>query len=179
MNTSRLADISEIVSSIAILITLIFLTIQMQQNTQAIEATTRQAALDADTQFINQAINHPETVLGWTRPELTDEEAVQQMMSLVLFFRNRENDFIQYRRGVMDEATWQRYISSITATFRYENNRNWWLNYGASAFDPDYVEEINRILERTSVVKVQVQDWYRAILEPPEKYQKTIESLTR
>jgi hypothetical protein len=35
MNTSKLADISEIVSSIAILATLIYLTIQVQQNTLA------------------------------------------------------------------------------------------------------------------------------------------------
>jgi len=50
MNTSRLADISEIMSSIAIVITLIFLTVQMHQNTRAIEATARQGASDSDAQ---------------------------------------------------------------------------------------------------------------------------------
>ena len=42
MNTSKLADISEIVSSIAIVATLIYLTIQVQQNTEALHASQRQ-----------------------------------------------------------------------------------------------------------------------------------------
>jgi hypothetical protein len=49
MNTSKLADFSEIISSIAIVITLIFLTIQMKQNTQAIHAVGVQGALEADS----------------------------------------------------------------------------------------------------------------------------------
>ena len=41
MNTSKLANISEIVSSIAIAVTLVFLTIQVNQNTQSTQAATR------------------------------------------------------------------------------------------------------------------------------------------
>ena len=45
MNTSKLADISEILSSLAILATLVYLTIQVQQNTEALQANQRQSHL--------------------------------------------------------------------------------------------------------------------------------------
>ena len=72
MNTSKVADIAEIVSSIAILITLIFLVIQMQQNTAAIQGNTRTATFTADFENLHKSVDHPEIILNYTKPELTD-----------------------------------------------------------------------------------------------------------
>jgi len=47
MDRSKLADLSEIVSSIAIVITLIFLTVEVRQNTNALHAQSRQSVLEA------------------------------------------------------------------------------------------------------------------------------------
>ena len=164
---SKLSSLAEIISSIAIVITLIFLTMQMNQNTQALEATTRQQALNGDTQFLVSAINNPEIILSWSKPELSDEELVKLNEALILFFRNRENDFAQYKRGVMDEATWLRYTSSFTSLLEWKRNRNWWLNFGQLAFEPDFVAEVNRIISAmdTSQEEIQVQDGFRAIFE--------------
>lgn len=68
MNTSSLADISDIVGSIGIVITLIFLVLQMRENTRAIKASTRQAARDADAEALVSGIDHPEIILSWTKP---------------------------------------------------------------------------------------------------------------
>lgn len=162
---NKLSSIAEIVSSIAILITLIFLTVQVYQNTQAIEATTRQAALNSDTQFLVSAIYNPEIILTWSKPDPTDKDLVMLNEALILFFRNRENDFTQYKRGVMDEATWQRYTSSITTILMWERNMNWWNNFGQAVFDPEYVEEINKIITSVDVIQdeTQVQDNFRAL----------------
>ena len=173
MNTSRLADVSEIVSSIAIVITLIFLTLQTKQNTRAIEATTRHAALIEDTQFLTNAINHPEIILSWTKPKLTSEEIIRLNESLILFFRNRESDFAQYQQGVMDKPTWERYISSITSVLLWERTRNWWYNMSA-AFDPDFVAEVNRLLDKSPIYQGQSREWINALYKSPVEYQKMI-----
>jgi len=178
MNASKLADISEIVSSIAIVITLVFLTLQMQQNTQAIEATSRQGALGSDTNFLVQAVNNPETILAWSKPELTDKEAIKLNESLILFFRNRENDFAQYQRGVMDGSTWNRYTSSIRSLFAFERVRNWWSNLSAQYFDPGYVSEVNRILAQSPVYHGQIQHFVMAAFEKPDEYQRIMQSST-
>ncbi len=52
MNWTKLSAISEILSSVAILVTLIYLAIQTQQNADATQADTRQAILAADQQFL-------------------------------------------------------------------------------------------------------------------------------
>lgn len=172
MNLSNLADISDIIGSVAIVITLIFLVLQMRENTRAIKASTRQSARDADSQAIIAAIENPGAILSWTKQEMSDEEVIQHTFWLTLFFRNRENDWAQYQRGVMDEDTWERYKSSITATLLSERNRNWWLNFGASAFKPDYVAQVNIILEKTPVHKETVEDRFRWWFASPDEFQK-------
>ena len=174
MNTSNLADISDIIGSIAIVITLAFLVLQMRENTRAIKASTRQSARDADSQALVSAIDNPGAILAWTKQEMTDEEAVQHTFWLTLFFRNRENDWFQYQHGVMDEDTWERYKSSITVTFLSERNRNWWINLGTAVFNPSYVEQVNEILAKTPIHKEQVHDRFRAWSASPDEYQKLL-----
>lgn len=176
MNTSNLADISDIIGSLAVVITLIFLVIQMRENTRAIKASTRQAARDAEAQVIITSIDHPEAILAWTKQEPSDEEIVQHNLWLIGFFRNRENDWFQFQRGVMDDATWERYISSMTGLFLSERNRNWWFNYGTSAFNTEFVAQVNNILEKTPVRKEQVQDRFRSWFENPDVYQRMLKS---
>ena len=144
MNTSNLADISDIIGSMGIVITLIFLVLQMRENTRAIKASTRQAARDADAQNLITGIEHPIIALSVSKLEMTDEDAVQRTLWLILFCRSRENDWLQYQHGVMDEATWKRYTGAITTTFRSEQSRNWWVNYGSSAFDPGFGKDTSK-----------------------------------
>ena len=168
MNTSNLADISQIIGSIAVVITLIFLILQIRQNTRAIEASTRQASLDADTAYLNMSVNNPEMLLAVTKPDMTDRDTVQLIQSLALFIRGRENDFAQYQRGVLDKATWERYKSSLIAVLSWERNRNFWNNSTANnTFDPDFVREVNRMIEKIPMLTMPIQDYYRQLLDKP------------
>ena len=154
---SKFSSAAEVISSVAILLTLIFLAVETRQNTNAIEATTRQQALNADTQFLVSAINNPEMILAWSKPELTDEELVILNEALILFFRNRENDFAQYQRGVMDADTWERYSTSLLAILAWQRNQNWWNNFGRNVFEPSYVAEVDRILSTIQVMPADAQ----------------------
>jgi len=174
MNISYMADISDIMGSIGIVITLIFLVLQLRENTRAIKASTRQSARDADSQAIVSAIDNPGAILAWTKQDMTDEEAVQHTFWMTLFFRNRENDWFQYHHGVMDKDTWERYKSSITVTFLSERNRNWWNNIGTTVFNPDYVVQVNEILKRTPIQKEQVHDRFRAWSASPDEYKRLL-----
>ena len=167
MNTTRLANWSEIVSSLAILATLAFLVVETRQNTAAIHASTRQAAAEADVQYLLSMLENPHAQLTWTKADLTDEEVLLYFHSLTSFIRMREADWAQYRSGATDRATWERYASSIPSVFTYPRNRTWWRRVGQSGFDPAFVEEVNALIEATPVAQLDIAGNIRLLLQEP------------
>ena len=91
MNTSKLADMSEIVSSIAIIVTLIYLTVEVQQNTDALHAQSRQSVLSSAQTDIVVMLEYPGIVKSIVKTEpLTPDEHIQLNMLLVAAMRVRE-----------------------------------------------------------------------------------------
>ena len=165
MNSSKLANWSEILSSVAILVTLVFLLVETRQNTQAMETSSSQAALEAEAQFLLNAVEYPGSVLSWTRDDLSDEEVVRHYFSLMSFTRGREAMWAQYRAGGMDQETWERYSRPIPLVFQYAANRAWWVNQGRATFDPDFVTEVDAIIARTPLNDSDVASMLRSRFE--------------
>ena len=118
MNTSKLANISEIVSSIAIVLTLIYLTIELNQNTRvtiaaASQETTKQSldffSLGIDNEILARALHKQST-----GEELGGLEQHQIWRQQYFNFRVFENAYLQYHRGFYDETEWDRYRRIIT-----------------------------------------------------------------
>ncbi len=153
MNWTKLSAMAEILSSIAILVTLVYLAIQTQQSADAIQANTRQAILDADQQFLIKVMENPGIYTSQFKPALTDEEKVRLGAYLILFVRMRENNWLQYRNGVLDEVTWDSYRSSIVQVLSDSTSRGWWQNYAVArrAFDSEFVSLVNELLADTPV----------------------------
>ncbi len=151
MNTSKLADIAEITSSIAILVTLVFLVVQMQQNTVAMQASAQTATMVADINGLYKIVDDPEIELNFVKPELTDAEKVQLWAWLVAFFRLREHDWLQRQNGALDEATWNAYLTSIPAVLVSERTRNWWSN--TRFFDPTFRSQVDDLIADTPVLE--------------------------
>ena len=64
MNRSRLADLSEILSSIAIVVTLIYLTVEIRQNTEAVRTQTAQTVLQAGQSELMAIVEYPDVALS-------------------------------------------------------------------------------------------------------------------
>ncbi len=77
MNWTKWSAISEIGSSIAILVTLGYLAVQTQQSTIAINAESRTALWELQIGALDHLIQNPSIVTSWDQPEsLTDEQKV-------------------------------------------------------------------------------------------------------
>ena len=145
MNTSKLADIAEITSSIAIFVTLVFLVVQMQQNTEAIQAQSRDTTFIGTQDRMALYMSNPDLEMLRHKSELTDEEKVRLFWRITMFIRAREHDWTQYQNGVLDEVVWQSYTAPIQVELSGVNSRKLWA-YTRAYYNPRFVESVDAIL---------------------------------
>ncbi len=148
MNITKVAAWSEIVSSVAVLATLAYLAVQVQQNTAAVRAQTSQAMLDGDLRSLELYADKPDIWLSqMPEQQLTNQDKVRLHMSGVHFMRTREHHWLQYKNGTVSKAMWVSYRSAIPNVLGTERMRNWWTTIGSSAVDAKFVDEVNKMLE--------------------------------
>jgi len=150
--------VAEIVSSVAILLTLGYLAIQTSQNTQAIQASIRQAMLTDEREMLFKQMDYPfvSPINGYVGRELTREEQVQLDTWTLAFLRVRENQWLQYHNGVIDEATWNTYRYAIQVILSTEYGASFWeLRSGRGEFDGGFVRDVNELLANSPFTAAQ------------------------
>jgi hypothetical protein len=149
MKLKKLSALAELVSAIAIVVTLGYLAIQTQQNTAAVQAGVRQAILESEMVLIRQLVDYPIVFTGRSGDaDLTDEELVRLHANLLVLARTRENQWLQYQNGVIDETSWSTYQTAIPAVLSTDFMRSWWRNRTARGeFDEGFVAAVDKLLD--------------------------------
>lgn len=153
MKLEKLSSLAELISAIAIVITLVYLSVETQQNTTAVQASVRQAMLQDDLQLLSMQMDYPHVMPGaYTGKNLTDDEQVQLISWLIAFIRIRENHWLQFQNGVIDEATWATYRTPFAGVFSQPFARAMWeARVSSGAFVPGFVSDVNALLAHTPV----------------------------
>jgi len=147
MNWTKASVAAEILSSVAILATLVYLAIEIQQSAEATQANTRQAILASDQQFLELLVDSPEIHLLWYKLELSDEERVRLSYFLISHFRMRVNNWFQHQSGILDDAIWRAYRGSILAVLSAPRTRAWWHKFGVERlFDPKFIAVVDEMI---------------------------------
>jgi hypothetical protein len=148
MNRSKLADLSEIVSSVAIVVTLVYLTIEIRQNTNALEAQTRQSVLASAHGELNNLVDNPDfgMALASAEPLVSPEDHIRMNAWFAIVFRSREFAWLQYEDGSIDEAQWSTELAVIRSVFDSSLARLWWANAGRGAFGEDFVAFVDDLI---------------------------------
>ena len=144
---TKLSAISEIVSSVAVLVTLIYLAIQTQQTNEALIANSRQATMTADVEIVGALISNPEAFANLRKPysELTLAEQGQTANVLAGLLRIREFAWFQYKSGVLDEVTLRSYLAPLARWLKWEGTKPTWEVF-SQELDPEFVEYVNVML---------------------------------
>ncbi|MBT8077352.1 MAG: hypothetical protein KJO31_02195 [Gammaproteobacteria bacterium] len=152
MNWSKASAIAEILSSVAIFVTLFYLAVEVQQNADSTQAETRQAILSADQEFLQFMIEEPDLVLLRYKTHLDDIERVRLSFQLLTLVRMREINWIQHQNGILDDVTWHAYLGSVRAVLSAPQSRVWWKNYGVERiFDVKFISLVDELLAETPV----------------------------
>jgi hypothetical protein len=111
MTLSDWANVAEIVGAVAVVITLVYVATQIEQNTIAVEASTRQGRLDFGWQQSELLITQPglaKLVMDAEKNAnvLNDEERVLFYEFTTWRMATWELTYQEYVDGLMDEETW-------------------------------------------------------------------------
>jgi len=153
MKLERLSALAEIVSSIAIVLTLVYLaiqtqqlTIQAQQTSDALLTGSRQATMMADITLLSASISNPEVRLNIFRPEITEVEFAALAAYIGGLIRVREFAWFQYRAGIMDEAAWRSYIAPIARILSSPQGEITWRQL-APDVDPEFASQVQQLID--------------------------------
>ena len=147
---SKWSSVSEILSWLAIMITLVFLVIQTKQNTDAIDAQlvanraeARAAIWTLVSKSSEYAIAQPRIGKNLKSTEMLSDEDQQVLFDwLVVFWGTREFVWLQFRDGVVDQSTYETIMDQriLLANPRVSE---WWDEWAVQLYDPDFVKVID------------------------------------
>jgi hypothetical protein len=144
MKLEKLAALAEIVSSFAIVITLVFLTFQTREMAQQTEQTN--SALVSNSRATTMMADV--TLLAASASLDSEFAAIGRNTTLIAaYFRIREFAWFQYQNGTLDQAAWESYARPTINMFNSPVVRSWWEESSIN-LDPGFVAAINSAVGR-------------------------------
>jgi hypothetical protein len=142
-----LGNLGDFVGGVAVVATLVYVALQIRQNTSATRAAT----------FLGLTNAWQDVLLASARPEVVDlrvraaadpdsvseSEYVQLALTARVFFRRFENDFFQYRSGTFDPGGWEGYRNSLTADVLASPSLRAFWEQQRSSFAPEFVAYVD------------------------------------
>lgn len=150
MNIQDLGAIGEMVGAVAVIATLIYLSIQIRQNNVLLRSQSRQVLVGNDVTSLTVNLQHADVLAKYASGEpLSAEEQLRMSFMFSLDIRNREFEYFQYSHGLLDEETWLSYRQVILINHSSDLGKKWWDVVGRTLVDQAFVEEVDRLLENS------------------------------
>jgi len=150
VNNIKLRDFIELAGAAAVLIGLVFVGLELRQNTAAMEAATLQNQTDASTEFLLLIASDPELTRIWR--DSSDGTVEMNELDTVRFFlvsRARwlrmQNAYLQWQRGTLNDEDWAFYdgiICTAGTTGPVRFSRSW--GGHRVALSPKFVEYVEK-----------------------------------
>jgi hypothetical protein len=112
MTIQDLGAIGELVGGIAVIITLIYLALQIRQNTSSIEGATEQSIMNHEMAMYTLIAEHPSVYRRGSQclSDLDADEAVVFEHLMGATMTQIYSAYAQYRRKLLPESVWQTYL---------------------------------------------------------------------
>jgi len=137
----------EAASSLAVLITLIYLARQIRQENVLLRSEARQALVATDQAHICKFIDHPDLAKTFAgKKPATEDEKMRMNFWIIASLRAREFEWTQYNSGALDKETWFAYSQVIFFTLGTERSRQYW-KACKGFFNPRFVEYVEGMIK--------------------------------
>lgn len=152
MTLADLGTIAEIVSAVAVVVTLAYLAIQVSHSNKLARMQTRERMVQMTAEEMRILIDDPELNMLLIKPApLKAAEANKVYTLLVLAMRNREWEWYQADNGAIGKADAEQVkrdcLDVASLWLAFPRVREFWDTTGRFGFNPQFVAEIDAHLE--------------------------------
>ena len=147
MTLEQAAYLAEIIGVIVIVVTLIYLSLQVRQGAELLRSESRQAQVTNDLDGVYKFVDHPELgrlFSGTETPSFVVKTRLQ--FWIVGQMRAREHEWLQYQSGALDETTRLSYRGVIYFLLGTERARVLW-DLCSPFFNTDFVEMADEMIQ--------------------------------
>jgi hypothetical protein len=128
---NAVSAIANVLAAISVILTVVYLAIQIRQNTHATHSQTYHLATSALAEMAGIIGSNKELArifrIGMLNPgELDEDESAQFGYLGISLFRRFENVFFQYKSGMIDEDFWNGHRDNILWFFHRPGMQFWW-----------------------------------------------------
>ena len=151
MPLDQLSNVAEIVAAALVIVSLIYVGLQVRQNTLAIKSQTVGSSVRLSqtellwigskemAQLFQKSINAPET--------LTKDDIHQLNAWNISFLNGRSSDYQQYKLGTLTEERWKVTYPAVKYVLSGEWHRHWLKIGGRHFFEDEFIDSIENILD--------------------------------
>jgi hypothetical protein len=149
---SQFADLGEILGGIAVVASLVYLAIQIRQNTKTVRASTLHENTDLWSALFLR-LSEPDLARAYVagmagQPDIRPLHYTQFFFLCRSMFLAFENQYYQTRHGVLDPEAYASYTRSISKqVLAFRGFRIWW-EMNRAVFSPDFVAHVDAMIAR-------------------------------
>ena len=147
MNWVAIGAIGELIGGAAVIATLIYLAIQLRQNTKGIRAQSYYNVLSGKNSLYRQLAADAELFniviqgLAANPPLASVTEGARAHLILYAFMNEFETTYLLYKAGAVEEEIWLRDKAQMAGMIGFPGMINWW-SLGKQYFHKDFVAEV-------------------------------------
>ena len=150
---SKLNERLTLIANISVVLGIIFLAVELRQNTQAIQAQTRDSLTEKQMQYMLSIAANPELAEVWIQGTVEGESVWADSLGaagmydtlMQAIFREWENSHYQYERGLFTEDEFQGRLTTWRFSMAGPGYRDVWMRT-RERFAPSFRAEIDRIV---------------------------------
>ena len=157
MNLDDLGNIADFLGAIAVLVTLVYLAIQVRHSTATTRAQTRQSLADSQINYLNSRVTDPflraASFKMYAGQELDATEVYALRVHILAHIRLFENYFAQYVLGTMNQEDWRAMRAVIAIQFthsHYQDAFSYWKNIWNAEFASEVAQILGEINAQTA-----------------------------
>lgn len=146
MTLEQFAYLAEIIGVIVVAVTLIYLSMQVQQGAELLRSESRQAQVTNDQNGVYKFVEYPELGRLFSQTQTPSfAEKTKLIFWIIGQMRAREHEWLQHRSGALDEETWLSYRGVIYFLLGTDRARALWATC-SPYFNPDFVEMVGKMI---------------------------------